>query len=413
MLLTMIVTLYTSRVVLNALGAQDFGIFNVVGGIVVMFSVLNSSMAAATSRFLIFELGKKNQNQLRKVFSASLLSHLIIAFIVMLLAQTIGMWFLNNKLVIPADRNVAAIIVFQFSIFTTMINLTQVPYNSLIIAHERMDIYAYVSILEAVLKLLIAYLLTISLFDKLIFYSILVFIVSLTIATIYRVYCRRNFPESAFKIEVDKDVYRSLFSFSVWELYGGFAFIGMGQGLNMLLNIFFGPVVNAARGIAYQVQGAIGGFGSNFMIAIKPKIVRLFAEGKLEQMMSLVFSASKYSFYLTFFLTLPLILEADYVLKLWLNDPPIYTTSFVRLILVNNLIISMRGPIITAFHAAGNIKMANLIGGSLYYFTIFIAYLCLKSGLTPNSVFIATIIVTIIVQINIVNFHKGINKFQY
>lgn len=398
MLLTMLVTIYTSRIILNTLGIEDFGIYNVVCGVVAMFSFLNSSMGAATSRFLIFELGKKDYQQLKKVFNASLSSHIGIALVVLLFAETIGLWFLTHKLVIPEGRMGAALWTYQFSILTTMVTLTQVPYNALIIAHERMNVYAYVSVLDVILKLVIVYILTISNFDKMKLYATLFFLVSLTIAITYRFYCKKQFAESSLSFQWDKGLYKKLFSFSIWELYGGFALMGMGQGLNILLNMYFGPTVNAARGIAYQLQGAIAGFGDNFMTAAKPQIVKLYAENKVTQMMKLVFASSKYSFFLTFFLSLPLLLETRFVLDIWLKITPDYTVSFCRLVLVNNLIWSLRGPIVTSFHAVGKIKVANLVCGSLFYLIIVVSYLCLKMGLPPESVFIVTIVVSILVQ---------------
>jgi O-antigen/teichoic acid export membrane protein len=399
MLVIMCVTLYTSRVVLNTLGIEDFGIYNVVGGIVVMFTFLNSAMVASTSRFLIFELGKRDYNQLKKVFSASLCSHVAISFIIFLLAETIGLWFLAHKLVIPEDRMSAAHWVYQFSIFSSLVSLTQVPYNAVIIAHERMNVYAYVTIVEGVLKLIIVYLLIIGGFDKLKTYAILVFVVALIIAMIYRLYCRKNFEECEFSLHRDKALYKELFSFSVWDAYGGFAIMGMGQGLNMLLNMFFGPTVNAARGLAYQMQGAISGFGNNFMVAVKPRIIKLYAENNVTQMMELVFGSSKYSFFLVYIFSLPLLLETSFILELWLKIVPAHAVSFCRLVLINELIWSMRSPIVTSFHAVGQIKVANLVCGSLFYLVVIVSYFCLKKGLSPESVFIVTIVVSLIVQI--------------
>ena len=399
MIFNMGITLYTSRVVLNTLGIEDFGIYNVVGGIVAMFTFLNSAMGAATSRFLIFELGKKDYPQLKKVFNASLSSHIAIAIAVFIFCETIGLWFLSHKLVIPEERMAAANWVFQFSILSAMVSLTQVPYNATIIAHEKMNVYAYVSIVEVILKLVIVYLLIIGGFDKLKTYAILVFLVSMTIAMIYRIYCNKKYEECSLSFQWDKALYKKLFSFSIWELYGGFAIMGMGQGLNMLLNMFFGPAVNAARGIAYQVQAAITSFGENFMTAVKPQIIKLYAENKVEQMMKLVFASSKYSFYLTYLLSLPLLLETGYVLKIWLKIVPDYSLSFCRLILINNLIWAMRGPIVTCFHATGKIKAANLVCGSIFYLIIIVSYFCLKMGSPPESVFIVTIIVSVLVQI--------------
>lgn len=400
LLITMLVSIYTSRVILKTLGVEDFGIYNVVGGVVLMFSFLNSSISAATSRFIIFELGRKDIKQLKKVFNASLMSHIGIAIIVAIFAETIGMWFIINKLVIPASRMDAAIWTLQFSILTTMINLTQVPYNALIIAHEKMNIYAYVSVFDAILKLIIAYALSIVNFDKLVVYSALFCLVSLVIAFTYRIYCRKYFyEETCFCFQWNKSLYKTLFSFSIWELYGGLAIMGMGQGVNMLLNMFFGPAVNAARGIASQLEGAVSSFGNNFMTAVKPQIIKLYAEKEESKMTKLVFASSKYSFFLTIIFTLPLLLETRFILDIWLIETPMYATSFCQLVLINNLIWSLRGPIVTAIHAIGRIKVANLICGSIFYLVIIGSYIGLKLGLPPQSVFIITILVSLIVQI--------------
>ncbi|MDD4969983.1 MAG: hypothetical protein PHT07_11195 [Paludibacter sp.] len=399
MMFTMGISLYTSRVVLNALGVVDFGVYNVVGGVVTMFTFLNSAMGASTSRFLIFELGKKDYIQLKKVFNVSLSSHIAIAIIVLILSETIGLWFLSHKLVIPENRMAAVQWVYQFSILSAMVSLIQVPFNAAIIAHEKMNVYAYVSIAEVTLKLFIVFILVMGGFDKLKVYGILVFIVSLIISLIYFFYSKKKFEECSIEFHWDKPLYKKLFSFSIWDLYGGFAIMGMGQGLNILLNMFFGPVVNAARGIAFQVQGAITGFGGNFMTAVKPQIIKLYAENNVVEMMKLVFSSSKYSLYLTYFISLPMLLETSFVLEHWLKIVPDYTVSFCRLVLINNLIWSMRGPIVTSFHAVGQIKVANLVCGSLFYLIIILSYICLKMGLAPQSVFIVTIIVSIMVQI--------------
>lgn len=399
MLITMLVKVYTSRVILSTLGVDDYGIYNVVGGLVAIFSILNSSMGAATSRFLIFELGKKDYAQLKKVFNASLASHIGISIVVLLVAETAGLWFLTNKLVIPEGRMNAAMWAYQFSVLSTMVRLTQVPYTAVIIAHEKMKVYAYVSLLEVFLQLVIVYLLALGGFDRLKFYATLVFLVSLINAMVYRFYCGKRYPESKISLRWDKELYKTLFSFSIWDLYGSLATMGMGQGVNMLLNMFFGPVVNAARGVAVSLQTAIASFGSNFMLASKPQIVKLYAENKVDQMMKLVFSVSKYSFFLTLFLTLPVLFETGYILDIWLKTTPDYTVSFVRLILINNLIMSLKSPIYTSFHAFGKIKMANLVCGSIYYLVLIGSYICLKMGLPPESVFIVTIAVSFLEQV--------------
>lgn len=412
MIFTMSVTLYTSRVILNTLGVVDFGIYNVVGGVVTMFTVLNSAMAASTSRFLIFELGKQDFLELKKVFNASLSSHIAIAIFVLVLSETIGLWFLTHKLQIPQGRMSAVFWVYQFSVLGAMLTLTQVPYNAMIIAHEKMNVYAYVSIIEVVLKLVVVFLLVLGGFDKLKLFAVLVFLVSLIITIIFRLYCSKKYKECSLSFQWDKVLYKKLFSFSVWELYGSFAVMGMSQGLNILLNIFFGPVVNAARAIAFQVQSAITSFGENFMVAVKPQIIKLYAEDKLPDMMKLVFNSSKYSFFLTYFLTLPLLLETEFVLKHWLKIYPDYTITFCQLTLINNLLWSMRSTISTCFHAVGKIKIPNLVIGSLNYLIVIVSYFSLKLGLPPQSVFVVSIGMSILIQITELNLLKRMITFS-
>lgn len=301
MLLTMTVSLYTSRVVLNTLGVVDFGIYNVVGGVVLMFSFLNSSMSSATQRFLSIELGKQDYLQLKKVFSMSVNIHAIIAIAIFILAETIGLWFLNARLVIPADRIVAANWVYQFSIFAFMLTIMNVPYNATIIAHERMKVYAYVSIIEVFLKLTIVVVLVFSGFDKLKLYSLLVFVVSIIVWIIYKVYCKRNFHETSYIYFWEKSLYKTLINYAGWNLFGNIAGVTFNQGINIMLNLFFGPTINAARSIAYQINSAVSGFVSNFQIAMNPQIVKSYALEDLKYMHQLIFQGAKYSFFFFFF----------------------------------------------------------------------------------------------------------------
>jgi len=273
----MAVTLYTSRIILNILGVEDYGIYNVVGGFVTMFGFLNSAMASATQRFFSFEIGRKDYNQLRNVFSMSVNIHFIIAVAILLIAETVGLWFVNTQLTIPHERMVAARWVYHFSVFALMVNMVSVPYNAIIIAHERMKVFARISIIEVGLKLLIVFMLQWFGFDKLKFYAVLMFIVALLIRLIYGIYCNRSFKESKFRKYWDKTLFNTLINYAGWNLWGNAASIIMGQGVNVLLNIFFGPVVNAARGIAYQVRSALNQFVFNFQLAMNPQIIKSYA----------------------------------------------------------------------------------------------------------------------------------------
>lgn len=399
MLLTMAVSLYTSRIVLNTLGVEDFGIYNVVGGFVTMFGFLNSAMASATQRFLSFEIGRKDLIQLRNVFSMSVNIHFIIAFVILLLAETIGLWFVNTQLTIPPERMIAAQWVYQFSILALMVNIVSVPYNAIIIAHERMNVFAWVSILEVSLKLLIVFMLVWFGFDKLKLYAVLVFGVALVIRLIYGFYCSYNFRESKFRYYWDKPLFKTLINYAGWNLWGSIAGILYGQGVNILLNIFFGPIVNAARGIAYQVRGAVNQFVFNFQMAMRPQIIKSYASNDLKYMHQLIYQGAKYSFFLLLALSLPILLETEIILKLWLKIVPEYTVIFTQLIIINILIDSISGPLMTAAQASGKIKLYQGVVGGLLMLNLPISYLFLKLGHQPEVTLYISIIMSIVALI--------------
>lgn len=392
----MLVSLYTSRVILNTLGVEDYGIYNVVGGVVAMFAFFNSAMSSATQRFLSYEIGKGDFVQLCKTFNATQVIHVGIAVLIFILAETIGLWFVKTYLVIPVERMEAAIWVYHFSVLSFMVSIIQVPYNATIIAHERMNVYAYVSILEVTLKLLIVFMLTWITYDKLKLYGVLQFLVVCIIATIYRIYTRRNFEESKFEVVKDKKLYKTLISYSGWNLFGNIAAVAKGQGVNILLNIFYGPVVNAARGIAMQVQSAVNSFVSNFQMAVNPQIIKSYAADEKDYMTSLIIRSSKFSFYLLFLLSLPIILEVDQILRLWLKTVPDYSSIFTILILVIILIDCVSGPLMTAIQATGKIKVYQAVVGSLLMLILPISYVLLKQGYSPEITLYVNIVISII-----------------
>ncbi len=396
MLLIMAVTLYTSRVILNTLGVEDFGIYNVVGGVVTFFTFLNSSMAGATSRFFAIELGKQNFEQYKKVYSVTIVNHIILGLFIIVLAETIGLWFLQTKLVIPEERKEIAFWVYQFSILSTFISIMRVPFSASIIAHEKMKMYAYGGIIEAISKLVIAITLGFISYDKLGFYAIAILGMTLFMTLFYFYYIRISYTYCRFSLQRDKSLYKQMLSYAGWELFGGFSTVAQGQGLNMILNVFFGPLVNAAQGIAVQVQGAISQFGSNFMIATRPQIIKYYASGGNAKMMNLVFHSAKYSFYLMWLLTLPMLIETKYILTLWLKNVPAHTVSFTRIVLLISLISTFRNPFIAAMHATGKIQLPNLICGTLLIAVLPISYLFLKLGYPAESVYIITLIITFI-----------------
>ncbi len=378
MFLMMGITLYTSRVVLQMLGVDDFGIYNVVGGIIVLFSFINNAMVASTQRFLNFELGRGNVEEAQKVFAASLNIYLIIVVIFMLLAETLGLWFLNRYINIPPERTVAANWVYQASLVATALNFVRMPYNAAIIAYERMSFYAYTSIIEAALKLGIVFLLY-SFADKLIAYAWLVSVVALLILLMYVFFCRRVFVICRHHtFAYDKRRYTALVSFSGWSLFGSVANMGASQGVNILLNIFFGVFVNAAMGIANQVSGAIGLFVGNFQTAFNPQIVKSYASGEMERFINLILKASKYSYYLLFLIALPCFICCNEILQLWLGEVPLHAVSFCRLLIIFSLIDAIQGPLWMSAQATGKIKHYQLLMSCLILLNLPVTYVVLK-----------------------------------
>lgn len=394
MLFLMIVSLYTSRVILNALGVEDFGIYNVVGGVVAMFSVISGSLSASISRFITFELGKGNKNGLNKVFSASVTIQIFLSLIVFVLIELIGVWFLNTKMIIPTDRITAANWVLQFSIVTFVINLISVPYNASIIAHEKMSAFAYISILEAIGKLTIAYLIVIAPIDKLVFYSILMCTVAVIIRLTYGHYCKKHFEECTYHFCWDKELIKNMFGFAGWNFIGAASSVLRDQGGNVVLNLFFGPSVNAARGIAMQVNTAISGFVSNFMTALNPQITKSYASSNHDYMMTLIFQGARFSFYMLMLLSLPVIVNTHYILGLWLKLVPEHAVLFVRLTLLFAMSESISSPLITAMLATGKIRSYQIVVGGLQMLNLPISYIFLRLGCMPESVLFVAIFIS-------------------
>lgn len=384
----MAVSLYTSRVVLNTLGIEDFGIYNVVGGIVAMFSFINNAMATGTQRYLTFELGKRKFSQLQKIFNVSLSIHALIAGLILILAETVGLWFLCNKMTIPADRMIAALWVYQLSILSSVVMIMSVPYNAIIIAHEKMSAFAYISVLEVILKLAIVYLLRIGGFDKLKLYAVLIFIVQLFIRFVYSFYCNRHFCETKLLRIWEPVLFKEMLSFAGWNLWGNCAAVAFTQGINILLNVFFGPVVNAARGIAVQVQVAVTQFSSNFQTALNPQITKSYAMGDYDYMHNLIFRSSKFTFFLLLMLSLPIFIETETILKYWLNNVPQYTVTFIRLMLCITMIDSVANSLMISAQATGKVKLYQSVIGGILLSILPISYIILKLGGSPASVFI-------------------------
>jgi|SRR5690554_4134955 len=387
MILVMGVSLFTSRIVLQELGISDYGIYSLVGGIVALFGFFNAAMSSATQRYLSFDIGKGDQEKLRKTFSASLTIHAGIALLVLILAETIGLWYVNYKMVFPPERNFAVNVVYQFSIFSFLLGIIQVPYNALIIARERMNVYAYVSILEVILKLIIVFLLVYFGSDKLITYAILTFVVSFIIRVIYQVYCRKHFKESKYKFEYDKEYYRELMSYSGWNMFGSLAMVARGQGSNILLNLFFGTVANAAYGITMVVQGAVQGFVSNFQMAVNPQIIKNYARGDMQQSLNMIYQSAKLSFFVMLILVVPFLVNIEYIINLWLKEVPPHSIDFIRLALVSLLIDTISGPLVVGAQATGKIKLYQIVIGSFLIMTFPITYILFKYFHNPYVLF--------------------------
>ncbi len=398
MLLIMAVNLYTISVVLKIIGVEDYGIYNVVGGIVTMFSFITGTMVSASQRFFSFELGRENHVKLNQYFNVSIYCYLIIAFIILLFAETVGLWFLKTQMLIPPIRASAAGWVYQFSIISLIITMVVIPYDSVIIAREKMNIYAYISIVEAVLKLAVIYLLVLFDFDKLKLYAVLTCSVTLVISMFYVIYCNKKFHESKLTFFWNRDMFKELMNFSGWSLFGGLASVFRNQGINVLLNIFFGPIVNAARGIAFQVSNTINQFLLNFYKAVQPQITKNYAAEEYQNMMSLVFRSSRFSYYLIFILSLPILIEMPYILKLWLHEIPAYTVLFTRLMLITILIESISYPLMTSIQATGRIKWYQIVVGGLLIINLPISYVFLKIGYQPEITMYISIILAVLAQ---------------
>ena len=379
MLLLIVVQLYTVPIILEALGITDYGIYNVVGGVVTMFSFIGGSMASGSQRFIAFAIGKGEQQNLKKVFNSTLSIYILFALCALVLIECVGVWFLNTHMIIPEDRIIAANWVFQFSLLAFLINLISIPYNSAVIAHERMSVFAYVSIFECFLKLGIALLLPFLGTDKLIIYSILICVVAILVRIIYQVYCLKNFKECRqFCFCYDKKLGKELLMYSGWNMVGSVALIARQQGVNIVLNLFFGTILNAAHSIAQQVNGVLSQFVNNIYVATRPQITKLYAIGKKDNMWNLVFTSSKLAFFLLIYLCIPILVELPTILRVWLKKVPDYTVEISFLMILSILIETLANQIIGAFQAANNIKKYQIYGSSIILLNLPLSYFLLR-----------------------------------
>ena len=388
MIVLMLVTLYTSRVVLDALGESDYGIYNVVGGVVAMFSVLSNSLSGAISRFITYELGTGDKKRLARIFSTSVNIQILMALAIFVLCEVGGVWFLNAKMNIPDGRMEAANIVLQCSIATFMVNLISVPYNATIIAHERMGVFAYISILEAGLKLLVAYLIYVSAFDKLTVYALLILGIAILLRLIYGIYCGRHFSEARYRFILDRPLLKEMTGFAGWNLFGSTAYMLNTQGVNMLINVFFGVTTNAARAIAVQVDAAVTQFVNNFMTAINPQITKSYAAGDREYLFKLVCRGTKYAFFIMYLFIVPIVIEADTILGIWLKEVPADTAVFMRLVLFSTLATLLGNPMYTAIMATGKIRNYQIAVVSVGYLVFPFTWIAYRLGCPAYTTYV-------------------------
>lgn len=396
MAITMIANIYISRVVLNVLGVEDYGLYNVIGGIIALFTVLNSAMINTTSRFITVYLAKGDERATRGVFNMTALIHVAIAVIILVLGETIGLWYLHNKLVIPEGREFAAEWLYQLSVITTLMSIVTVPYNAAIVAHERMGVYAYLQIFDVSLRLIIVLSIKYVPFDKLIYYATLLAILSIVDLLIYILYCKKKFPETKMMYYWDKSLFKQMTSFIGWALVGNFSNMFYTQGINLMLNAFCGPAVNAARGVAVQVENVVRQFAANVQTAINPQILKSYAVKEMDRMYALIIASSRYCFYLLFFLSLPILIETDFILTLWLGNVPDHTVNFVRIILITVLLDAFVNPMFTANLASGKLAIYHGSLAVLMYSFMLITYFTIKSTRVPESVFLCYLIASII-----------------
>lgn len=413
MLITMVVALYTSRVLLDTLGAEDFGLYHVVAGFVVLAGFLQGSLSGTTQRFIAFELGKDDTSQLKNVFSMSVNIHVLFALIVLVVGGLFGTWFLPTVLTFDSGRETAIIVVFWFALLSFLINIAVVPYHAMVIAHEQMKVFAWVSIADAFLKLGIIFLIQVLPYDALIAYGILVFLATLVVSSVYVIYVYAKYPNERYRIGWDKTLFRELVSFSGWTIWGNAASVFANQGTNILLNVFFGPIANAAKSIGNQASGALNQFVTNLQMAINPQIIKSYSANDHAYTNKLINYGSKYNFFLMFIFALPIIIRADDILDIWLVDPPRYAALFLQLILLNIVLESVSRPLITAAQATGKIKLYQFIVGGILLLNVPVSYLVLKEGHPPSSVFIVAIGLTFLAAVARVFMLKRIYTFSF
>ena len=404
MFVTMPISLYTSRLVLEALGVESYGVYNVVGGVVSLFSILSGALSVSISRYLTFQIGQGDYRKLNVLFSTSINIQIFLAVLISIIAEFVGVWFLNSQMNIPSEMIDSANWVFQCSLITFIIGIISVPYNALIVAHERMSAFAYIGIIECFLKLGISFVLLVSSYDRLVLYALLLMMVSVTMRFIYGKYCTKHFPESKYHFVLDKALIKNMFNFIGWAFWGNGVVVLKDQGTSILLNIFGGPVINAAQGVAAQVNGVVNMFVNNFMMAVHPQITKAYSSSDLHNMHKLIIVSSKMSFFILLLLFVPLSLNIDFVLSLWLVDVPVYTSHFVIILVAISLMQCFNQPLLTGVLAEGNIKKYEITLTFLYFINFLVNFLVLKRGFAPyvvyvmNGIFVMVILFVLLKQ---------------
>lgn len=415
MIVTLIISLFTTRVVLETLGVDDYGIYQTIGGLVALLGYLNGALSVGSSRFLTYELGTGDCNKLQRTFSSVFYVHLILAAIVVVVGETIGLWFLYNKLVIPAERMMAAVWVYHLSIITAVFTITQVPYSASIISHERMNVYAYTSIIDAVLKLVIVYLLILTSYDKLVFYALLLFVQTVGMMCFYRWYCKKRFEEATIKRIFDKQIVKSVLSYSGWNIFATTSVALCSQGMTVITNMFFNPGVVAARAVANTVNQTANQFVGNFRTAVNPQIVKQYAAKNYDGSKSLLLSSTRYSFYLFFLITLPVCMSAEFILRLWLGQVPEYAVQYLQLAICTSLFGVFDLSFYTGLYAKGRIKENSIFSSSMFFLAFVLTFLFFKMGYSPLfsgwMLLVSQIIIALIIKpimlVKIVNYNYG------
>lgn len=395
MIFVMLVSLYTSRMVLQLLGVVDYGIYSVVGGVVAMMSILNGAMSSSILRYYSYEIGRGNPEILRKTFCISINIYVLMSLLFLLLAESVGLWFVNTHLVIPQERISAANWVYQYTIFAMIAAMLSNPFNAIIVAHEKMSVYAYISIINVVLQLGIVFLLPIISYDRLSTYGFFILLIQLFVTTINGAYSLVKYPECKYKFYKDVSLHREIMVYSGWNIFGSMAGVVKTQGLNVLLNMFFNPVVNAARAVATQVNAAVMQMGSNFYSAVRPQVTKLYAQNNHKEMFELMFWSSRMSFFLILIISLPIVVKCRFIINLWLGIVPEYSVSFIQIIVWISAVDAMANPLMTAAHSTGKNALYQTLVGCTIMLNIPLSYLFLKCNYPPTIVFYISLVISV------------------